>query len=66
MGAGISGVATLYYLLTSTQKSVVLFEKNRVASGATGHNAGLAIAHIEKPASELVHMLGKEATLSYF
>ena len=27
VGAGISGVATLYYLLTSTQKNVVLFKK---------------------------------------
>lgn len=61
VGAGISGVATLYYLLTSTQKNVVLIEKDRVASGATGHNAGLAIVYIEKPASELVSMIGKEA-----
>ena len=66
IGGGISGVATLYYLLISTQKRVVLFEKNRVASGATGHNAGLAIAYIEKPASELVRMLGKEATQAIF
>ncbi len=66
VGAGISGVATLYYLLTFTQKKVVLFEKNRVASGATGYNAGLAIVHIEKPASELIDMLGKEATRAIF
>lgn len=66
VGAGISGVATLYYLLTCTQKNVVLFEKNRIAGGATGHNAGLAIAHIEKSASELVHMIGKQATQALF
>lgn len=66
VGAGISGVATLYYLLTSTDKNVILFEKNRVATGATGHNAGLAIAHIEKPASQLVSMLGLEATQALF
>lgn len=59
IGAGISGVATLYYLMTFTEKKVVLFEKNRVASGATSHNAGLAIVHIEKRASELVRLLGK-------
>lgn len=66
VGAGISGVATLYYLLTSTQKRIVLIEKNRVASGATGYNAGLAVAHIEKPASELAHMLGLESTHAIF
>jgi len=66
VGGGISGVATLYYILTMTDKNVVLLEKNRVASGATGHNAGLAVVHIEKPASELVELLGKEATQTFF
>jgi len=66
IGGGISGIATLYYLVTTTQKNVVLIEKNTVASGATGHNAGLAIASIEKPASELVNMIGKQATLALF
>ena len=37
-----------------------------MASGATGHNAGLAVAHIEKPASELEHMLGLESTRTIF
>ena len=66
LGAGISGVATLYYLLTSTQKKVVLLEKDKVASGATGYNAGLAIAHIEKPATELLEMFGKETTQAMY
>lgn len=66
VGGGISGVATLYYLLTTTEKNVVLLEKNRVASGATGHNAGLAVVHIEKPASELEQTLGKEATQAFY
>lgn len=66
VGGGISGIATLYRLLTSTSKKVVLFEKNKVASGATGHNAGLAIVHIEKSATELVSMLGKEAVEAIF
>lgn len=60
VGAGISGVSTLYSLLTTTQKRVVLLEKSHVASGATGTNAGLAVAFIEKPMSELVAKLGKE------
>lgn len=66
VGGGISGVATLYYLLTLTQNKVVLVEKSRVASGATGHNAGLAVAFIEKPASELVSLIGEEATLALY
>ncbi|MBS0655927.1 MAG: FAD-binding oxidoreductase, partial [Verrucomicrobia bacterium] len=60
VGAGISGVTTLYSLLTTTNKHVVLLERDRVASGATGHNAGLALPLMEKPFSELVSMLGEE------
>lgn len=66
VGAGISGVATLYYLLTSTQKNVVLLEKNRVASGATGHNAGLALVAMEKPTSELIEEIGEAAAKSLY
>jgi glycine/D-amino acid oxidase-like deaminating enzyme len=66
VGAGISGVATLYSLLTSTQKKVVLLEKNTVASGATGHNAGLAIVFMEKPVSEVEALIGKEATQAIY
>src|ERR1700679_2966010 len=66
VGAGISGVSTLYYLVTTTSKNVVLIEKNRVASGATGHNAGLAVIHLEKPASELVETVGKEGVKRIF
>ncbi len=66
VGAGISGVATLYSLLTSTQKKVVLLEKNKVASGATGHNAGLAIVFMEKPVSEIETLIGKEATQAIY
>jgi glycine/D-amino acid oxidase-like deaminating enzyme len=66
VGAGISGVSTLYYLVTTTSKNVVLIEKNRIASGATGHNAGLAVIHLEKPASELVETVGKEGVMKIF
>lgn len=66
VGAGISGVSTLYYLLTTTEKKVALFERDKVASGATGHNAGLAVVHIEKPAAELVEVIGEEATRAIF
>lgn len=58
IGGGISGIATLYYLMTETNKHVVLVEKNTIASGATGNNAGFAWAHIERPVSELVEEFG--------
>ncbi len=60
VGGGISGVATLYFLLTSTEKKVALFEKSFIASGATGHNAGIAIPCIERSFSELIKEFGYE------
>lgn len=66
IGGGISGIATLYYLLKQTDKKILLLEKNHIASGATGHNAGLAIAHIEKPVSELMNTLGEQKTKQIF
>ena len=58
VGGGISGVATLYYLLTTTEKKVALFERNFIGSGATGHNAGLPTPYIERPVTELVEEFG--------
>ncbi len=67
VGGGISGIATLYYLMTETDKHVVLVEKKTIASGATGNNAGFAWPHIERSVSELVEEFGfdlvKEAFL---
>ena len=40
VGAGISGVATAFFTLRSTSKRVMLIERDRVARGATGRNAG--------------------------
>lgn len=62
IGAGISGVATLYFLLTQTNKTVVLLEKDQVASGATGNNAGIVAAYIEKPIAELIAEFGVDKT----
>lgn len=60
IGGGISGVMTLYYLLTQTDKQVVLFEQGKIASQATGNNAALACIHIERPIQELVEEFGLE------
>lgn len=62
VGGGISGVSTLYFLITQTDKNVVLVEKNQIASGATGNNAGIAVAAIERPISELINEYGSEMT----
>lgn len=53
IGGGISGVVTLYYLLTKTSKKILLLEQNRVASGATGNNAGLVCNATEEILSNL-------------
>lgn len=66
IGAGISGIATVYYLLTETNRNVILFEKGRVASQATGNNAGIACVHIEKPIQDLVKEYGLEKTRQSF
>lgn len=66
VGAGISGVATAYYLLTLTDQNVVLFDKGKVASGATGNNAGIAVPHIDKALHDLVDTLGVEGTKKAF
>jgi L-2-hydroxyglutarate oxidase LhgO len=62
IGGGISGIATLFFLLTRTDKTIVLLEKDYVASCATGHNAGLAFAAMEKPIKELISTFGIEKT----
>ena len=66
VGGGISGFATLYYLLTQTNKSVILLEQGQIASQATGNNAGLACIHIERPIQELVEEFGLEKTRQSF
>ncbi len=66
VGGGISGIVTLYYLLTETDKKVMLVEQARVASQATGNNAALACIHIERPIQELVEEYGLEKTRQSF
>ena len=66
VGGGISGVTTLYYLLTETTKKVLLLEQSHIASGASGNNAGLACIHIEKPIQELVAAYGAKKTQQTF
>jgi glycine/D-amino acid oxidase-like deaminating enzyme len=62
VGGGISGMVMAYYLLTRTNRRVMLLEKELVGHGATGHNAGQAVAAFEVRYEDLVEALGKERT----
>ncbi len=66
VGGGISGVATAYFLLRDTGVSVVLLERDEVASGATGHNGGQAVASFERIALELSEEFGEDLTRDGF
>jgi glycine/D-amino acid oxidase-like deaminating enzyme len=58
VGAGIAGVATAFYLLRETSKTVVLLERDRVARGATGRNAGQLTTYFERPLSDIAADFG--------
>lgn len=58
VGGGIAGVTTAYFLLTRTDKKVILLEAGKVAHGATGHNAGQISSYYEKNFSEMVEQFG--------
>lgn len=60
VGAGIAGVMTAYFLLKNTDKEVLLIEGNRVAHGATGHNAGQIVFEFEREFYLLVEKYGLE------
>lgn len=58
VGAGIAGITTAYYLLTKTDKQVIILEADRLAHGATGHNAGQVTSYLERPFVQLVEEFG--------
>ena len=58
VGGGIAGVTTAYFALTRTNKRVVLVEADKIAHGATGHNAGQITSYFERPLSDLVKEFG--------
>ena len=60
VGGGIAGVTTAFFALRNTDKSVVLIEADKIAHGATGHNAGQIASYFERPLSELVDEFGLE------
>lgn len=60
VGAGIAGITTTYFLLRDTEKRVILLEADKIAHGATGHNAGQVVAYFERPFDSIVAEFGLE------
>ena len=58
VGAGIAGVATSFFTLRGTSKTVLLLERNQAGHGASGHNAGQLATYFERPLCELVEEYG--------
>lgn len=62
VGAGIAGVSTAFYILKNTDARVVIIEKGKLASGATGHNAGQVVSYFERSFADMVKEYGIEKT----
>ena len=60
VGAGIAGVATAFFTLLDTTKRVMLIERDRVARGATGRNAGQLTTYFERPLHDIADEFGAE------
>ncbi len=58
VGGGIAGLATAFFVLRDTNKTVMLLEADKIAHGATGHNAGQITSYFERPLTELVEEFG--------
>jgi glycine/D-amino acid oxidase-like deaminating enzyme len=60
VGAGIAGVATAFFTLRSTARRVILIERDRVARGATGRNAGQLTTYFERPLYDIAEEFGAD------
>jgi glycine/D-amino acid oxidase-like deaminating enzyme len=58
IGAGIAGIATAFYTLKHTGKSVVMLERFKLAHGATGHNAGQIVSYFERGFASMASEFG--------
>lgn len=58
VGGGIAGVTTAFEILKNTNNKVCILESDKVAHGATGHNAGYVVAEFEKSFKEIVKEYG--------
>ncbi len=60
VGAGIAGIATAFFALRATNGSVMLVERDRVARGASGRNAGQLTTYFERPLCAIADEFGWE------
>ncbi len=58
VGGGIAGIATAYFLLKETDKRVMLIEADKIAHGASGHNAGQITSYFERPLYDIAKEFG--------
>lgn len=58
VGGGIAGIMTSFFTLRDTEHSVLLLEADKVAHGATGHNAGQLATYFERSFATLVQEFG--------
>lgn len=63
VGGGIAGVVTAFFALRNSDKTVILLEADKIAHGATGHNAGQITSYFERPLYELVEEFGLELAI---
>jgi glycine/D-amino acid oxidase-like deaminating enzyme len=63
VGAGIAGVATAFWTLRDTDRSVLLIERDRVAHGATGRNAGQLTTYFERPLHRIAEQYGDDLAI---
>jgi glycine/D-amino acid oxidase-like deaminating enzyme len=60
VGAGIAGLATAYFALQANIGRVMLLERDRVARGASGRNAGQLTTYFERPLCGIADEFGWE------
>jgi glycine/D-amino acid oxidase-like deaminating enzyme len=58
VGGGIAGIMTAYATLRGTDRSVLVVEGDKVAHGATGHNAGQLVSYFERSFASMVEDFG--------
>jgi glycine/D-amino acid oxidase-like deaminating enzyme len=58
VGAGIAGIATAFFVLRETALSVAVLERDRVARGASGRNAGQLTTYFERPLCAIAEEFG--------
>lgn len=66
VGGGISGLATAYYLVTSTDLRVTVLEAGLAGHGASGNNGGQAVEGSETGFAEIESLAGRERAVQGF